>query len=271
MIDINEIININYNYDNIQLVSPFNLRYERMDFDKSFILKFNIDYYEAMIYEVSFDFFMTFTEYITFLDKLYNTKSKASCNLCKSISKLFCGYCYKFFCEGCFGIHSLNCDFYAKLILKFKKLGMDYKKYIYRLYEIQTKKNRKSKNSIENIPNIWKICSCGNKEIKTFCHHGLKCDNCYCYSCDNDFMAENFRFFQLDIIFLKSQSEHYDEIKSIEKEVNLFNEKVVKLFLEYEEIIEKLENESRKKRILRHFNKLRNDFIAYQKLKLIIC
>ena len=108
------------------------------------------------------------------------------------------------------------------------------------------------------------------KEIKTFCHHGLKCDNCYCYSCDNDFMAENFRFFQLDIIFLKSQSEHYDEIKSIEKEVNLFNENVVKLFLEYKEIIEKLENESRKKRILRHFNKLRNDFIKYQKLKLII-
>ena len=90
----------------------------------------------------------------------------------------------------------------------------------------------------------------------------------FCYGCNLSDMVDNFNFINLDIIFLKYESKKFNEIESIEKEVNEFNEKIAKLFVDNKD---KKENETRKKRFIKHFMHYRNNFIAYEKLKIIIC
>ena len=66
----------------------------------------------------------------------------------------------------------------------------------------------------------------------------------FCYGCNLSDMVDNFNFINLDIIFLKYESKKFNEIESIKKEVNEFNEKIAKLFVENKD---KIENETRKK------------------------
>ena len=58
-----------------------------------------------------------------------------------------------------------------------------------------------------------------------------------------------------------------NEYKYIENDIKNFNENIAHLFLKNKD---KIENEDRKKRFIKHFIDLRNNFIAYQKLKIII-
>lgn len=66
----------------------------------------------------------------------------------------------------------------------------------------------------------------------------------FCYGRNLSDMVDNFNFINLDIIFLKYESKKFNEIESIKKEVNEFNEKIAKLFVENKD---KIENETRKK------------------------
>ena len=251
MINIDEITNNNYNYSRIKLINPFNSRYALIGFDVPFYLKFPFNckkYYNIMCLK------MTTTKYIKFLEKIY--KNENLCSSCKSKSKSWCGYCHEFFCVSCFGNHLQKCELNPKMV--HRKFEGDYYKQINKI------------NSIDDIPKNWNVCLCNKNEALFCCKHGLRCKNCLNCGCNDDYEAEQFRFYNLDVIFLKKGSEGFDIIKSIENDVKLFNENVTKIFLEYKEEIEKIKNESRKKRIIKHFMDLRKDFISYQKLKLIV-
>ena len=58
-----------------------------------------------------------------------------------------------------------------------------------------------------------------------------------------------------------------NEYKYIKNDIKNFNENYAQLFLKYKN---KIENENRKRRFIKHFTDLRNNFIVYQKLKIII-
>jgi hypothetical protein len=105
--------------------------------------------------------------------------------------------------------------------------------------------------------------------VTTYCEHGLRCEDCFCNSCNNDYAPENYRFVNLDMILFKFEIENlnYDKIINITKnEIENFNNKIAKLFLENKDLIE---NESRRKRFEKNFLYLRRHFIAYQKIKFI--
>jgi len=125
--------------------------------------------------------------------------------------------------------------------------------------------------NLNDVQKNWKICECkkGGGLVTTYCEHGLRCDNCFCNSCDNDYTPDNYRFPNLDMIFLKFEIEQldYNNIINISKnEIEIFNKKIAKLFLENKDLIE---NESRKKRFEKHFLYIRRHFISYQKIKFI--
>lgn len=247
MINIDEIININYDYDNMNLINPFNSEYTFITLVNPFYLQFslNCDNYFNIIYIK-----MSVSKYIEFLEKI-NNKNGNLCGLCKCISKSWCGYCQEFFCDSCFEIHLKKCNLNTKMISQ--KYEIDNEKLIKNFIENAYDKQIKKINSIDDIPKNWEICFCKKNKVIYCCEHGLRCKNCFKCGCNNDFEAENFRFFYLDVLLLKKESEGFDVIKSIENEVKLFNENVAKIFLEYKEEIEKIENESRKKRIIKHF------------------
>ena len=258
MIKLNEITDIKYYYDNIELINPFNFKNSIIQLDEFFTqnLSFCYFFYNYHLFDTKkFDFSMTISQYIQFLDKLYN-KSDNLCYICKSIPKYCCGYCHKFFCDSCIDIHVQNCNLAYKLNIKGDKISY---------YKVLEKINKK--NLITDIHKNWKICECNENEVKYFCHHGLSCQKCFCDKCNNDFTAQNFRFLNLDIIFLNHEAKYFNEYKYIEKEIEMFNENIAKLYLEYKD---KIENESRKRRFTKHFMFLRNNFIAYQKLKILV-
>ena len=93
MIKIDEIINIKYNCDNMNLINPFDSEYTFITLVNPFYLQFslNCDNYFNIIYIK-----MSFSKYIEFLEKINNTNGNL-CGLCKCISKSWCGYCQKFF------------------------------------------------------------------------------------------------------------------------------------------------------------------------------
>ena len=264
MINIEDIININYNYDNMNLINPFNSDYTFITFDNPFYLKFYLNCQDDF-HIISIK--MTISKYIEFLEKITN-KNGNLCGLCKCITKSWCGYCQEFFCASCFEIHLKKCGINTKMISQ--KFEINNEKLIKEFYDNGYDKQINKLNSIDNIPKNWKTCFCKKNEAIYCCEHGLRCKNCLKCGCSNDFEAENFRFFHLDVLFLKKESEGFDVIKSIENEVKLFNENVAQIYLEYKEEIEKIKNESRKKRIMKHFTDIRKEFISYQKLKLIV-
>ena len=179
MIKLNEITDIKYYYDNIELINPFNFKNSIIQLDEFFTqnLSFCYFFYNYHLFDSKkFDFSMTISQYIQFLDKLYN-KSDNLCYICKSIPKYCCGYCHKFFCDSCIDIHVQNCNLAYKLNIKGDKISY---------YKVLEKINKK--NLITDIHKNWKICECNENEVKYFCHHGLSCQKCFCDKCNNDLM-----------------------------------------------------------------------------------
>ena len=84
---------------------------------------------------------------------------------------------------------------------------------------------------------------------------------------DLDDDKNSYEFFHLNSIFIKYECIYWNIYKDIENDIKTFNENYAQLFLKYKD---KIENENRKKRFIKHFTNLRNSFISYQKLKLII-
>ena len=76
------------------------------------------------------------------------------------------------------------------------------------------------------------------------------------------------KFFNLDIIFLKTEFQYYDEINYLKNDIDNFNKYKTELFNENINNIQ--DNKTRVKRFKKHFYNLRNNLISYQKLKLII-
>ena len=142
---------------------------------------------------------------------------------------------------------------------------MTYKNYF--IYKFNDK--IKLKNSIKDYPKEWAICECNKDKVIIYCRHGLKCKKCYGCNCFEllCFSYNFFRFFYLDIFFIKTESAYLNEYKYIENDIKNFNEYIAQLFLKYKD---EIENKNRKKRFIKHFTDLRNNFIAYQKLKIII-
>ena len=121
----------------------------------------------------------------------------------------------------------------------------------------------------------WEICECenGGGKVTSYCKHGLKCENCkfdYGQICNDCIIEPNkvLRFVYLDVFFLKTELKYYNEMKILQKDIENFNINIANLF--NENINNISNNKSRAKRFKKHFYNLRNNFIAYQKLKLII-
>lgn len=174
-----------------------------------------------------------------------------SCNICKSNSEYCCGVCHKFFCNICFEKHLSDCELSYKIYLPLNK----------------------SKNYINDYPKDWEICGCNKNKVLKCCVHKLQCYTCHsCYYCSSDLSDDNnhYNFFHFDSIFIKYESIYWNIYKDIENDIKNFNENYAQIFLQYKDKIEKIENENRKKRLIKHFTDLRNDFISYQKLKMII-
>ena len=93
MIKMNEITDMKYDYDHIYLINPFNFRNEsNFNFSRPFTLKF----YFFSYYNKEFNFKISISEYLKFIDKLHNIYDN-SCHICKSNSEYCCGYCHNFF------------------------------------------------------------------------------------------------------------------------------------------------------------------------------
>ena len=263
MIKMNEITDMKYDYDHIYLINPFNFRNEsNFNFSRLFTLKF----YFFSYYNKEFNFKISISEYLKFIDKLHNIYDN-SCHICKSNSEYCCGYCHKFFCIDCFKTDIHNCKSYNEINDRYLSF---IKKITYKEYFIQKFNNKiKLKNSINDYPKDWTICSCNKDKVIVYCRHGLKCIKCHGCNCFEflGFLCNEFRFFYLDIFFMKTESVYLNEYKSIENDIKNFNENIAKLFLKYKD---KIENENRKRRFIKHFTDLRNNFIAYHKLKIIV-
>ena len=264
MIKIEEIKDINYDYKHMNLINPFDFKnLLGTKFLKPFVLQF-----QSFIENNELLYTTTTFEYLKFIDKIYN-KSEIECHICKSNSKYYCGFYQDFFCRTCFDSHSQKCENYNHFI-KMQSANViqisNNNNYINDINRIIEKEN--SKFLINNNPMDWKHCPCNENKNIIYCEHGIRCTNCACHKCNNDYETDNYKFINLDIIFLKYESKLYNEIENLENEVNEFNENIAKLYIENKD---KIENETRKKRFIKHFMYLRNNFIAYQKLKIIIC
>ena len=261
MINIEEIIS---NIDNLDIINPFTFKYTTPSFIEFSVLEFNI--YEYYYFSISI------FNYLQILKKIFNNNNSKFCFLCKekNSSNFCCNLCHEWFCNSCSKLHSEEDPIHNENI----------KKNILKLYNKQYKNfsndlNIKMKFSSLNKKN-WKICECEYEggEFIYYCKHGLKCKNCFnrklCPYCDNDYIADNFRFFHLDLVFLETEIKYYkieDEIEEIKNYIKNFNKNIAKLYLDN---LNKIEEKPRKKRFTKHFYKERNNFIAYFKLKLII-
>ena len=142
----NEIIDIKYDYDHIYLINPFIFRNEsNFIFSGACKLKF----YFFSYYNYEFNFYISTSEYLKFIDKLHN-KCDNVYHICKSNSEYCCGYCHKFFCNNCFETIIHNCK-------SFNEINTHYHFFIKKMtYKIYFKKKYndkiKLKNSINNYP-----------------------------------------------------------------------------------------------------------------------
>ena len=247
------------NIDDWELINPFTFKYVSLKFADLYTLEFYIELTEPSYYMDSI-FYMSTYKYIQFLTKIFSKKSEKNLcenNSCNSPSHFCCSSCHKLFCNSCAKMH--NIDYCELNISKIHKKNIHLEKY------------KKNMLNLKDVQKNWKICECkkGGGLVTTYCEHGLRCDNCFCNNCDNDYAPDNYRFANLDMIFLKFEIEQldYNNIINISKnEIEIFNKKIAKLFLENKDLIE---NESRKKRFEKHFLYIRRHFISYQKIKFI--
>ena len=256
MISLEEILT---NIKDLKIINPFTFKYISLKFTDLYTLEI---YSELTApYYKDINLYMSTYKYTQFLEKLFKKNSEENLcenNSCNSPAYFCCSSCHKFFCDSCAKLHSIE---YCELnISKTHQKNME-------LYE----KYKKNMLSLNDVQKNWKICECkkGGGLVTTYCEHGLRCENCFCISCDNDYAPENYRFVNLDMILFKFEVENLDYNKIIDvakNEIENFNNKIVKLFLENKDLIE---NESRKKRFEKHFLYLRRHFIAYQKIKFI--
>ena len=262
MISLKEIITSNI--DKLSIIDPFSFKYITPTFINFSTLKFNIniDYYptsEINNYYLNIYFSISIVDYIKILEKIFTNDSR-TCYICKkiNIANFCCNLCYEWLCDSCIKLHSEENPLHHETLKKFNFFQKTF-------FEMKF-------FTLDNIQKDWKICECkkGGGEIIYYCIHGLKCKNCLCNFCNNDYEADYVRFFHLDLLFLESELKNYkkdEEIEQIKNYIKQFNDKIAKLFLIN---VDKIKKESRKKRFKKHFYELRKNFIAYFKLKMIV-
>ena len=279
----NEIVS---NIDNISIIDPFSFKYITLNLVDPYTLKFKlnskfyypstyINYYKESYYTISI------VKYMEILRKIFNESiSTCPCHSCKKniLYKYCCNLCHEWFCSSCCESHlqedpehdnNLK-DIYPNVIFN--------NSYIEKEYEIEVLKKKLFKIkflSEKDIQKNWEICECqgGGGQVIGYCNHGLKCKNCFfeinriCNNCEFTPM-KGIRYFYLDILFLKTELKNYDEITILKNDIDNFNNYIAKLFIDNINNIK--DNKIRQKRFKKHFYKLRNNFIQYQKLKLIV-
>ena len=262
MISLKEIITSKI--DKLLIIDPFSFKYITPTFINFTTLKFNIniDYYttsEMNNYYLDIGFSISIANYIKILEKIFTNDSR-TCYICKkiNIANFCCNLCYEWLCDSCIKLHSEENPLHHETLKKFNFFQKTF-------FEMKF-------FTLDNIQKDWRICECkkGGGEIIYYCIHGLKCKNCLCNSCNNDYEADYVRFFHLDLLFLESELKNYkkdEEIEQIKDYIKQFNDKIAKLFLIN---VDKIKKESRKKRFKKHFYELRKNFIAYFKLKMIV-
>lgn len=245
------------NIDKLSIIDPFSFKYITPTFINFATLKFNINI-EMNNYYLDTYFSISIADYIKILEKIFTNDSK-TCYICKKINSNFCcNLCHEWFCDSCIKLHSEDNPLHHETLKKFNFFQKTF-------FEMKF-------FTLDDIQKDWKIYECkrGGGEIIYYCIHGLKCKNCLCNSCNNDYEADYARFFHLDLFFLDSELRNYkkdEEIEQIKNYIEQFNDKIAKLFLIN---VEKIQKESRKKRFKKHFYELRKNLIAYFKLKMIV-
>ena len=279
MIKIEEILS---NTDKYDIIEPFSFKYATPCFKKKiinknykyqglFTLEFNIDLvsYSIATKDIKYSHYVTkysitIIDYLKILEKIFNNNSNI-CFHCKQKNELnyCCNLCHEWFCDSCTKIHLKNVDLDLENLKKYFTFGFEFKEYLNMKFF-----------TLNDIQKNWRICECrkGGGEIVSYCRHGLKCNNCICQKCKNqnkEYYSYNYRFFHLDLIFLETELKNYkiELSDKINKLIEEFNDKIVRVF---EEGLKKIENESRKKRLKRNFYKVRNKFISYLKLEIIV-
>ena len=281
MIDINEIIS---NIDNLRIIDPFSFKYITLNLKDPYTLKFKLNskfYYPSnhiKYYKESY-YTITIVKYMKILRKIFN-ESISTCYKCKKniLYKYCCNLCHEWFCPSCCESHNQVTpeheknlkDIYIDVIYNNNYFEKDNE------IEVLEKKLFKIKFlSEKDIQKNWEICEChgGGGLVIGYCNHGLKCKNCFfetnrvCNCCELSPKKE-LRFFYLDILFLKTELNNYDELIMLKDDINGFNRYIAKLYIDNINYIK--DNKSREKRFKKHFYNLRNNFIEYQKLKLIV-
>ena len=274
MINIEEIFPANI--DKYDIIDPFTFKYTKLSLRSNFNLTFNINIDSYPIkYKTEYNnyFSISIFNYIKILDKIFDNEKSKICYLCKKLDNnnlyLCCNLCHEWFCDSCSKLHKEEDPIHIENIKKFN---------IRNVYNELNTHFKMRFLKLKNIQKNWKICECdnGGGPVICYCPHGLRCKNCkyslerLCPMCDNDYDASNFRFFYLDLEFLITEINNYrinEDIEDIKFKLKDFNDNISKIFLEN---INKIENTARKKRFKKHFYDLRNNFIAYYKLKLIV-
>ena len=283
MISIEEIIS---DINKLRIIDPFTFKYITVNLIDISTLKFKLNskfyypsnykkYYKETLYTIST------TKYLQILQKIFK-KDACKCHSCKKnilLDKYCCNLCHEWFCTSCCELHKEENSEHEKNL---KDINLDIKYNVYcdeerKKIEIKNLKKKlfKIKFLCENdIQKNWEICECenGGGKVQFYCKHGLKCSNCifdYDQVCNECIMEPNkeLRFFYLDVIFLKTELKYYDEKKILQNDIDNFNNNIANLF--NENINNISDNKTRAKRFKKHFYNLRNNFIAYQKLKFI--
>ena len=268
MINIEEVTK---NIDKLDIIDPFSFKYITPSFKNMSTLKFNIKFYSyySNRYEITY-FFISISNYLKILNKIFNN-NRNICFLCKKkyTNNLCCNLCHEWFCNLCSKLHFKEDPLHDENLKIFDMNNVGG-----RCKQILDMKFL----TLDNIQKNWLICECekGGGEVICSCRHGLRCKNCIyskytlCDYCDCDYVAIYFRFFNLDLVFLESELKNYkyhEEIEQIRSNIENFNNRIAKTFLEN---INRIEKKSRKKRFKKHFYNIRNNFIAYSQLKLIV-
>ena len=197
MITLEEIL---LNIEDLELINPFTFKYVSLKFNDFYTLEFYTELSEPAYY-LDDIFYMSTYKYTQFLMKIFSRKSEKNLcenNSCNSPSDFCCSSCHKFFCNSCAKLHIID---YCEL-----NVSKIHKK------NIQVEKYKKNMLNLNDVQKNWKICECkkGGGLVTTYCGHGLRCDNCFCNSCDNDYAPENYRFVNLDMILFKFEIEQLD-------------------------------------------------------------
>ena len=277
---------ITLDINELRIIDPFTFKYITVNLIDLSTLKFKLNskfyypstykkYYKETFYTIST------TKYLQMLQKIFN-KNINICLSCKKnilLDKYCCNLCHEWFCTSCCELHKEEDSKHEKNLSDIK-LDIKYSVLLdeeIKKMEIEKLKKKlfKMKFLCENdFQKNWEICECenGGGRVTCYCKHGLKCENCkfdYAQVCNDCIMEPNkeLRFFYLDVFFLKTELKYYDEIKILQKDIDNFNNNIANLF--NENINNISNNKTRAKRFRKHFNDLRYNFIAYQKLKLI--